>query len=94
MSQLRGDTSDLVIDDKEITIFLTSSSVFFRGAFGVKYSLPLQTSCTYSVLFDDNLNVYVEADERLLVTHAVEHEGATTVYKLTTSFRDLARSKL
>ena len=48
------------------------------GAFGVKYPLPLQTSCNYSVLFDDNLNVYVEADERLLVTHAVEQEGATT----------------
>ena len=47
------------------------------GAFGVKYPLPLQTSCDYGVLFDDNLNVYVEAEERLLVTHAVEQEGAT-----------------
>ena len=33
--------------------------------------------CDYGVLFDDNLNVYVEAEERLLVTHAVEQEGAT-----------------
>ena len=47
-------------------------------AFGVEYPLPLQTSRDYGVLFDDNLNVYVEADERLLVTHAVEQEGATT----------------
>jgi len=47
------------------------------GAFGVKYPLPLQTSCDYGVLFDDNLNFYVEAEERLLVTHAVEQEGAT-----------------
>ena len=47
------------------------------GAFGVKYPLPLQTSCDYGVLFDDNLNVYVEAEERLLVTHAVEQEGVT-----------------
>jgi len=47
------------------------------GAFGVEYPLPLQTSCDYGVLFDDNLNVYVEAEERLLVTHAVEQEGAT-----------------
>jgi hypothetical protein len=47
------------------------------GAFGVKYPLPLQTSCDYDVLFDDNLNVYVETEERLLVTHAVEQEGVT-----------------
>ncbi len=45
---------------------------------GVKYPLPLQTSCDYGVLFDDNLNVYVETEERLLVTHAVEQEGETT----------------
>ncbi len=48
------------------------------GAFDVQYPLPLQTSCDYGVLFDDNLNVYVEAEERLLVTHVVEQEGATT----------------
>jgi hypothetical protein len=47
------------------------------GEFGVKYPLPLQTSCDYNVLFDDSLNVYVEAEERLLVTHAVEQGGVT-----------------
>jgi hypothetical protein len=47
------------------------------GAFGVKYPLSLQTSCDYGVLFDNNLNVYVGAEERLLVTHAVEQEGVT-----------------
>ena len=48
-----------------------------EGAFGVKYPHPLQTSCDYKVLFDDNLNVYVEAEERLLVAHTVEQGGAT-----------------
>jgi hypothetical protein len=47
------------------------------GEFGVKYPLPLQTSCDYKVLFDVNLNVYVEAEERLLVAHTVEQGGAT-----------------
>ncbi len=76
VSQLRGDTSYLVIDDKEVTTFRTSSAGSWRP-FDVKYPLPLQTSCDYGVLFDDNLNVYVEAEQRLLVTHAVEQEGAT-----------------
>ncbi len=54
-------------------------------AFGVKNPHPLQTSNDYSLLFDDNLHVYVEEEERLLVhvyveerplgTHAVEQEG-------------------
>ncbi len=29
-------------------------------------------------VFDDNLNAYVETEERLIVTHAVEQGGATT----------------
>ncbi len=69
MSQLRGDTSDLVIDESLSSVRQVQA---LEDAFGVKYPLPLQTSCGYGVLFDDNLNVYVEAEERLLVTHAVE----------------------
>jgi hypothetical protein len=75
VSQLRGGTSDLVIDDKLLSSARQVQAL--GGAFGDKYPLPSQTSCDYNMLFDDNLNVYVEVEERLLVTHAVEQEGAT-----------------
>jgi hypothetical protein len=51
--QLRGDTSDLVIDDKEITIFLTSSSVFSEAhsALNILFHCkpPVITAC-YSMI--------------------------------------------